>query len=333
MPASFVDNSLSPLGVKVTESLNDLILRFDDGLYCDLEYAYNRNIEQFSSRLEGVLQEERQFCSNTTVDLIVSDIAAYPFYLASELGIPSVAVASFLWSWFLRELLDVDDLRVREVVDKMDGFYSLASISFALPFSSDLYSLGNTQAVSLLVRERTRSRLEIRKALGFKDSDFTIFLTGGYTLPWPIITEKLPTIIGESSRVKFLLSSNASISDSENMRKIPQSDMETQDYVAASDLVVSKPGHSMISESIAFGVPLVLTLPTQHPEWKWNLNQLVSKGLAKSIPFQAFKSFSWVESTGELDQILKDQKRNRLTCPKNGSFEIASALIDRYDLK
>jgi hypothetical protein len=319
--------------VGVTESVNDLILRFDAGLYCDINYAYKENIEKFSSRLEGILREERRFCNRTTVDLIVSDIAAYPFYLASELGIPSVAVASFLWSWFLRELLDANDPQVREVVEKMDGFYKLAAKSFALPFSSDLSSLGNIQEVSLLVRKTRRSPREIRKTLGFRDSDFIVFLTGGYTLPWPVITKRLPTILAESSKVKLVLSSNASISDSENVKKIPQSDVETQDYVAASDLVVSKPGHSIISESIAYRVPLILTLPTKHPEWESNLNRLVSKGLAKFIPFNEFETFSWLESIRELGETLKDQRRNQLTCSGNGSLEIASALIERYDLK
>ena len=333
MPASYIHNSLVPITVGVTESVNDLVLRFDAGLYCDINHAYKENIEKFSSRLGGILREERQFCTRTTVDLIVSDIAAYPFYLASELGIPSVAVASFLWSWFLRELLDANNPQVREVVEKMDGFYKLATRSFALPFSSDLSSLENIQEVSLLVRKTRRSPREIRKALGFEDSDFIVFLTGGYTLPWPVITKKLPTILAESSKVKLVLSSNASISDSENVKKVPQSDMETQDYVAASDLVVSKPGHSIISESIAYRVPLILTLPTKHPEWESNLNRLVSEGLAKFIPFNEFETFSWLESIRELGEILKDQRRNQLACSGNGSLEIASALIEGYDLK
>jgi hypothetical protein len=333
MPASYIQNSLVPLAVGVTESVNDLILRFDAGLYCDVNHAYKENIEKFSSRLGEILRKERQFYKKTTVDLVVSDIAAYPFYLASELGIPSVAVASFLWSWFLQELLDENNPKVREAVEKMNGFYKLATRSFALPFSSDLSSLGDIQEVSLLVRKISRSHREIRKALGYKDSDFVVFLTGGYTLPWPVITKKLPTILSESSKVKLVLSSNASISDSDNVKKIPQSDMETQDYVAASDIVVSKPGHSIISEAIAYRVPLILTLPTKHPEWESNLNRVVSEGLAKFIPFDEFKTFSWLKSIRELREVLKDQRRNQLAWFGNGSSEIASALIEGYDLK
>ncbi|UCD73371.1 MAG: hypothetical protein JSW01_01655, partial [Candidatus Bathyarchaeota archaeon] len=150
---------------------------------------------------------------------------------------------------------------------------------------------------------------------------------------WPVITKKLPTILSESSKVRLVLSSNAEISDSDKVKKIPQSYMETQDYVAASDLVVSKPGHSIISEATAYRVPLVLTLPTKHPEWESNLNRVVSEGLAKFIPFDEFETFSWLESIEELGEILKDQSRNQLTWSGNGSLEIASALIEEYDLK
>lgn len=333
MPASYIQNSLVPLAVEVTESVNDLILKFDAGLYCDVNYAYKENIERFSSKLGRILHEERRFFKKTRVDLIVSDIPAYPFYLASEMGIPSVAVASFLWSWFLQELLDASDPQVRDAVEKMNGFYKLATESFALPFSCDLSSLGNIQEVSLLVRKISRSPREIRKTLGYKESDFVVFLTGGYTLPWPVITRKLPTILSESSKLKLVLSSNASISDSDNVKKIPQSDMETQDYVAASDLVVSKPGHSIISEATAYRVPLILTLPTKHPEWESNLNWVVSESLAKFIPFDEFETFSWLKSVEEIGEILKDQSSNQLAWSGNGSLEIASALIEGYDLK
>ena len=332
IPASYIHRSLSHLDVKVTRSANDIDLRFDAGLYCDLNHAYKENIEKFSGKLEAILREEHQFYAKNPVDLIISDIAAYPFHLGLELGVPSIAVASFVWSWFLRELLDIKDPQVEETVGRMDGFYGSAARSFSLPFSCDLSSLRDIQDVSLLVKKTTRSTGSIRKALGYKESDFIIFLTGGFTLPWPTVIKKLPNILTGSNRVKFILSSNAPIPGSEEMKRIPQNDMEIQDYVAASDLVVSKPGHSIISESIANRVPLILTLPTRHPEWELNLQQLTSKGLATSVAFNEFKTFSWLKSLDELRETFMEQKANQSAYSRNGALEIASSLIEGYDL-
>ena len=332
IPASYIRNSLGALDVQVTESANDLDLRFDAGLYCDLDHAYRENIEKFSSRLETILREEREFCIRRKVDLVVSDIACYPFHLASELEIPSIAVASFVWSWFLRKLLNDKDSHVREVTGTMDEFYGSAVEGFALPFSSDLSSLKTLRKTSLLVKETTRGPNEVRGALGFKDTDFLIFFTGGFTLPWPTLVQKLSKIVSKTGELKLILSSNASIPDVQNVRKIPGSDMEIQDYVAASDLVVSKPGHSIISESVAYRVPLILTLPTKHPEWQSNLNQLVSTGLATSLPFKEFETFSWLNSVKELREMIQGQRQNQLLYAKSGSFEIASSLIEDYNL-
>ena len=333
VPASYIRNSLSPLHIEVTESANDIDLRFNAGLYCDLGHAYKENIEKFPGRLQALLQEERRFCTRRGVDLIISDIAAYPFYLASGLGIPSTAVASFLWSWFLGKLLDVRDPQVKEVVERMDQFYGLATRSFALPFSSDLSSLRNVRQVSLLVKKLTRSPPQIREALGYGENDFLVFFTGGFTLPWPAIVKKLLGIPPKSGRLKIILSSNAPIPESENVKRIPQSDLETQDYVAASNLVVSKPGHSIVSEAVVYRVPLILTLPTEHPEWRSNLEQLTSKGVATPMPFSEFEELSWLRHVEELSEAFKDQRERQSAYSGDGGLEIASSLIEEYNLR
>jgi len=333
VPASYIRNSLSPLHIEVTESANDIDLQFNAGLYCDLGYTYKENIEKFSGKLQDLLQEESQFCTRRGVDLVISDIAAYPFYLASELKIPSTAVASFLWSWFLQKLLGVRDPKVKEVVETMDQFYGLVTRSFALPFPSDLSSLRNIRHVSLLVKKLTRTPLQIREALGYEENDFLVFFTGGFTLPWPAIVKKLPSMIPRSGKFKIILSSNAPIPDLENVKRIPQSDLETQDYVAASSLVISKPGHSIISEAVAYRVPLILTLPTEHPEWKSNLEQLTSKGIATPMPFSEFEELSWLRHLEELSEAFKDQRKHQSAYSGDGAFEIASSLIEEYDLR
>jgi len=332
IPATYIRSSLWSSGVEVTESANDIDLKFDRGLYCNLEHAYQENIKRFQNKIDSLLKEERHLHLRTPIDIIISDIAAFPFLFAHERDIPSVAVASFLWSWFLRELLGIEEITTRRVVERMDAFYGFADQGFALPFSCDLSSLGEVQRVPLLVRALSRSREMIRGSLGFTVEDYVIFLTGGFTLPWPTIISKLPDMVTDSKRIRFILSSNAPLSNSSSIKKIPAADVETQDYVAASDLVVSKPGHSIISEAVAYRVPLILTLPTRHPEWRSNLERLIAGDLATFVSFEEFNSFSWLRDIDERKESLQNQRRKQSAYSAKGAYEIASSLVETYDL-
>jgi len=73
------------------------------------------------------------------------------------------------------------------------------------------------------------------------------------------------------------------------------------DLVAASDLVISKPGGLMVSEVLARGVPMLIVDPIPGQE-EWNADYLVSSGAGLQLRLP-----EWVPWTVRL--LLEDHER------------------------
>jgi hypothetical protein len=80
--------------------------------------------------------------------------------------------------------------------------------------------------------------------------------------------------------------------DGSSVPKIPGDDCETQDYVAACDLVVAKAGYGTISEAVQARVPLLLF--DNAVEGPGMVDQVELLGIGGRISLQAFYNGGWI---------------------------------------
>ena len=84
-----------------------------------------------------VLTEELQFCQNSDIKLIISDIPPLPFLLGNKMDIPSVGISNFNWYDIYSHLhIEEEHKDLLSAVEKISSYYELADLFLELPFAT-----------------------------------------------------------------------------------------------------------------------------------------------------------------------------------------------------
>jgi L-arabinokinase len=217
---------------------------------------------------------------------VIGDIPPIAFEAAHAAGIPSVAVANFTWDWIYAGLADFEQL-APGVVDRIRDSYARATLALRLPFSGGFESMAAvTQDIPLVARHAGRARADTRRLLGL-DGRRPIVLAsfGGHGMALPyraiaergrftlVVTDHETTDAAESPEAAELKGWTHGCSEAARpscvvvtYARLAALGLKYEDLVAASDVVVSKPGYGIVSECIANGAALLYALRAPFPE-------------------------------------------------------------------
>lgn len=286
-PAEFMSRSLP--GVEVVQGPNDPGVVMD-GAAVDRERTL-AIVEQWLSTWDDCIAGEKAFLHDRGIDLVLSDIAPQPFLAAEELGIPSLGVSNFTWHLIYTHLYGQNELtsRIAEAYRAADG-------AFLLPLHEPMEVFSDQREVGLVVRPVTRSRAELP---GLSSKRPLVYLGGGQSLD-PAVFRGIKTALRECT---LLVPSWTEIPGT---IRIPPGETETQDWIAACDLVVSKPGYSTISEAIRAGVPLALFRRDGFAEDDYLIGGVEHLGIGKEVSTEAVLDGSWTEDLESLMDLRKN---------------------------
>jgi hypothetical protein len=194
---------------------------------------------------------------------IVGDIPPLAFEVARTLAVPSVAIGNFSWDWIYETHPGFD--AAADVLSLIRTAYRHATLALRLPLSGGFEWFGNVRPVPFIARRPTRSRADTRRHFGLETSRRVALLSfGGYGLPgldlsrldclpdWTVVTTDrvsgTPAQTGESRGVVRL-----------DERAFENGPCRYEDLVAASDVVMTKPGYGIIADCIAARTAMVYT--------------------------------------------------------------------------
>ncbi|WP_244226492.1 glycosyltransferase [Paenibacillus protaetiae] len=241
---------------------------------CVLEFGYIVNTVTFELDLETMnhtlrttldelplqVSEEMRYLSSVRPAAVMSDISAIPIAAAHELGIPTIGLSNFTWYSAYAELFSNEMLQpLYDAYEKMDYFIQYEGVGVNEP---NWGRFGQLRA-NFFSRKPNWAEVDRLRAELDPTSYKTIILFAvglGVT-----ITDFKDMMIWNDSSCLFVVSSNMNIEGS-NVIRIPNTYLETQNYVAASDLVISKPGWGTVSEAVVASKPLVLVDRKQFSE-------------------------------------------------------------------
>lgn len=221
--------------------------------------ATTREAIAFYSNMDARVEAECALLAGRDVRVIVGDIPPLAFEVAARLGVPSVAIANFTWDWIYEWH---DDIRSAPgVLDRIRFGYRQATIALRLPFSPALDVFPRVESLPLIARIPGASRVVTRQALGIDQSRKVALLSfGGYGLQrldvagldclddWTVLlTDRIASAAPPSPSVVFLPES------------LFASGFRYEDLVAASDVVVTKPGYGILSECATAATALLYT--------------------------------------------------------------------------
>lgn len=221
--------------------------------------ATAREAIAFYSSMDARVDAECARLAGHNVGVIVGDIPPLAFEVAARLGVPSVAIANFTWDWIYEWH---DDIRnAPGVIDRIRHGYRQATIALRLPFSPQLDVFPRVESLPLVARIPSASRTATRRTLGIAEARKTALLSfGGYGLQrldvagldcldeWTVLmTDRVTSHAPSSPGVVYLAES------------LFASGLRYEDLVAASDVVVTKPGYGILSECATARTALVYT--------------------------------------------------------------------------
>lgn len=232
---------------------NDIGLIYrDDTVEVDRD-STERALEEWVSSWDNYIQNERDFCKDNKIDLILSDITPQSFLLAEDLGVPGIGFSNFTWHYIFNNLLGNCP-----AVQRLEDAYRAGDLALVLPFHEEMRLFKARKEIPLISREITVMRETLRARHGLQKDELLIYLGVGKSLA-PGVFKNLRGM--DLSGKKLLVSHSMELSSAisqEDVVRIPSNETESQNYIAMADLVVSKTGYSTVSEAIRGRVPMFL---------------------------------------------------------------------------
>ena len=224
-----------------------------------------RRAAAFYDDFPARVARETAFLRHARARMVVADIPPLGLAAAAAAGIPAVALGNFTWDWIYRAY-DEELRRAPALIPTIERAYSVTSLALRLPMWGGFGAMdaGVIVDVPLVARRATRSRDATRTALGLPRDLLVVLLSfGGYGLRHlELDTLDLPgyavVTTGECGIRRAAASSGTPVRVLDE-RALYASGFRYEDLVAASDVVVSKPGYGIIAECAANRTALLYT--------------------------------------------------------------------------
>jgi uncharacterized protein (TIGR00661 family) len=263
------------------------------------------------------LFDEYRYLRARDVDLIVSDIAPQPFLLAKKLQIPSIAISNFIWlDIYQNSAFNLDDL------DSIWKAYREASFGLILPFNLDNTVFRSTMETHLVSRNPTRSKDQMYESLELDFSSRVIYAGTVTSLKNPFLEEWT-----EDDDIAFILGGQSDITR-HNVRTIPLTDPEGQDYIACSDLALIKVGYGCVSEAIRSRIPIIGVDFAQTTETIFIKKIIENLGIGVCITAEEYFEGKWKEHIPSVLRMKQNYSRLPERFVKHGESQIASIILD-----
>jgi hypothetical protein len=284
-----------------------------------------REAASFYSTFADRVTSEATSLSPVNVRLIVADIPPLAFEVAARLGVPSVAIGNFAWDWIYETQRGFD--AIDGLLPLIRDAYRKATLALELPFAGGFEIFPVVERLPLVARRPTRNRADTRAWFGVPaDRPAALLSFGGYGMPslalstldcldgWTIVTTDRITTNARATRPAgvVLLAEGAFLTGG----------FRYEDLVAASDLVVTKPGYGIIAECIAASTAMLYTSRGQFREYDRLVAEMPKFLRCRFISHEDLFAGRW---RAALDALIA-QPAPPSTLPANGA-EVAARRI------
>ena len=253
-----------------------------------------KSIHNWIKNLPKIIEKESILIKKEKPDIIVSDVSIMPILVASTNQIKSVVVSNFVWS----DTLDLPN----NTKTFLENAYKLADLVIKLPLGTNM-NFKNKIEFGLVARNATKSRNDVRNSLGIRQKKLVLVSLGGIHKTHFNHSEKFKIVdISKYSKIKNSLQN-----------------LEGQNLINASDLVICKCGYGFSSECLSFGRRFFYILEPAHKEAKSIHTDLLKYGLKNRLDIFKLKNLTIDE------KLMKKAGHIKM---KNETNQVAKAILN-----
>lgn len=214
----------------------------------DLENTLSAYSEQ-SKINKSSIDSELSFIRENNIDMIISDIASFPFLVAKKASIPSVFIGNFTWKGIYNFYLKDDS---HHIIQELTEQYGMADLSLITPLAMDMPELNNQKKINLIARTGTNIRNKLNRDFNIPEENKLVFFYAGNLGAEKIRSELIGKIEGHTIVSFYPLDSPP-----DNYVYLKNGSYLHQDIMASSHIAVIKPGYGMVSEAFANNVRII----------------------------------------------------------------------------
>jgi UDP:flavonoid glycosyltransferase YjiC (YdhE family) len=325
VPASFVEQAATvPIDLQHAET--DTGVAQIDSLRID-EPATARRAAAFHADFDRGADAEAEVLRQLQATLVVADIPPLACAAADRAGIPSLVIGNFTWDWIYAAYPHFDAI-APGVVATIGAAYARTTRALRLPLHGGFETIGTAiQDVPLIARKSRRGREESRRMLGVGPDETVVLASfGGFGLRLDhhaivrrtgirlIVTEgEGPAASGSGNPIHLA------------PRTLAERRLRYEDLVAASDVVVSKPGYGIVSECIANDTSLLYAPRSRFAEQDVFEREMPALLRCRRVETEDLLAGRWRDP---IDALLA-QPRAPNPPPIDGAGAAARAILDR----
>ena len=239
----------------------------DNSLQVDIP-RLERELTDFMAGWDTAVAAEVAILRDLPVACVVSDISVIGILVGERLGVRNIGIANFTWceQYEFLGLSDTIIARFRKVYAKLDIF-----VEYDLMLPTHDLDVPRKQ-IGFLSRKFNPDRIAAIK----EQYGPSIFITCGKSA-------NLENIQIDNYEGTVFATSGINITSTANIVQLPVETFDTNNYLAASDIVIAKAGWGTISEAILSKRNLVLIDREGVLEDTENIEELKRRGVAVSI--------------------------------------------------
>lgn len=253
----------------------------------------NKELEEelwhFINSWETIVEKESQFLSKYDIHHLVSDISPIGALVGKTLKVKNIGISNFTWVEQY-EYLGIDKDIIKEFKIAYSKFDYFIEYPLALHMGNLMIPKKN---IGFITRKIGLNRVnEIKETYGK-----SIFVTCGKSA-------NLKNISIKNYDGTIFTTSGIDILGSNKVIKLPVDILDTQNYIAASDIVISKAGWSTISETVVANKKLVLIEREDVLEDSHNIQQLKQQNRAISIKEEELENIDILDIEQRIDKSV-----------------------------
>ncbi len=248
----------------------------------------------------------------------ICDISPLGILAAKEANIPSFLIENFTWDWIYQQL-GRGNQAYRNIASTLEIYYKQADYHIHLlpgcPTTSVVHA-----SFGPIARTQVADISSTRKKLGVQSNKPYVYISlGGIESDFHISED----LIFNDFFIVCLTNTKNPIFGKHVLQLPHHSGFYTQDLLAASSLVVGKPGYSTVAELVIAGLPFFYIPRPDFPECQY-LEKFVQENVAYRILNQdEFSSGEWVKHVPDYLGIKQEKP------PDNETFQVAKYILDR----
>ena len=265
-------------------------------------------VKSYIDSFEEKIRKESEFLHYNNINLVISDIVPWIFKCSKNLNIPSVLITNFTWVEIYKEYLS------KEIVDEYISCYKLAdkALFYELYMEEMKSYIKEYEEVSLCSRDFNLEQVDKIKN-SFKKKIVYVSVGRSVDLKDEIDVSNL--------NYEFIVTDGIKLKG-HNVHYLDKETPNTQDYLMASDFVITKAGWGTISEALLGKKNIAVLSRDNVAEDRNTIQKLKYNGLAIEVDYE--ENFNLENILKNLEKFTPNFENYRL---KNNYKEIGDIIM------